>query len=1794
MWFLRRPRRPICKTPTVAQRAILKVEQLEDRALPSVTIRFNYDYDTNNFFNTEEKREWLQLVGDLVGSRLDDRLKAIVPTGSYSNEEAGKTGWLPRFTHPGTGQEKFTGNNGELDQFVVQENEIVVFVGSRFLEGSTIGKGGPGGREGTWGGDLWKQLVYERGQPGAHPSDGKAATETSLWGGSISFDSDPSIAWYFGPGATPSGQTNFMAAATHELGHVLGLIMGDDKNATGADDDPKSWIDGNTFIGASAKALYGGKPIPLDGSHFAQIAAKDPRLPNGTPVMMTPTVNSDIRHYSAIDWAAFDDIGWDVSPDSKQLVVKFTGPTAGEYHGVKIETLTDSGKVLSAKPYNVANFEVFNFYRLVGTPGGLFDVHFRVSIFGSAFGSNNKDPGAAIATHYVTFTSAPVEVKFVEQFVDQNVDAGNLGFGFGHPMVGYNLFSGGATYQVGEAPPATPLQFAGHSTSDTYTLYRSATNTANLYAKINASTWVQALSTITAIHVDPQAGGDTLTLDFTNGMPMPAGGVIYNGGTGADSLIIKKGKFSNVVYTHSGNSGSLILNGVPVTFTDIDALNLQFSTTNLTVRSRRLMAGIGISVTGQLTLEGGSTLGGEGVISAKVEARTGSKVVPGSGTGNDKGIIETKSLTMRKGSTFAVDFDAGGIGVPYDRVNVTGSVVLQNPTLFIDVGPPAPPPGTKLIILSNDGKDPIQGTFLGLPEGAQFIQDGYKFSITYKGGDGNDIAITTLNITPPDFKELRVSTSSITTAGTDIVTIQAANFNAGNVNGVEFWLDLNKNGQIDNTTVDRLLRDHQSTTGPYEWTGVITGVGAGDYKLFGRPYVYAPGGTQYYGNVVPATIHVTASPPVEQHVVKLGTELRANGATGDSRYGAIVRMDAQGNQGIFWRDVSYSLWYKRYDTAGNVLVGSVNLLNNVYNVDDVAMFDDGSFYILTEGTDLRMTGFNAAGVATGFAQQIDSATYRAGSARISATSPLTFAIAWERGNYYQSEIYLRRFTDGVFVMHGRVSAAKASNPSTGPTSTSPAVALDKAGNVMVVWNTFTTASTLLKGRIYLPNGNAAGDEFKINASGETISYSDDQNAIAAMRDGGFTVAYTSTRSGTGTDVVLRRYGAGGTFVKSAVANSYLGGTQSLPRIAAVPVPDHDGHDGAGADRFVVTWTSYDQEVGQNGAGTYAQIFNADLTKYGGEFLVNTTTAGAQSAKGIALHADGYFAIGWEGDGQGDTGGILSQRFRFNDAPTEIQLLTFGQYVDETTPVGMILSSVRVRDPNPGETFTRQLVTGPGLDSAAFTISGNSLRTATNFDYETKPIYHIRIRATDAGGLSIEQDFFIRVKQTVQGLAGKTRSAKFTDSDGDVYTISLVGPGSFNVGLDDTDGDGKGSIGQLDVLDADPQKSSLAISVVKGKNGDGVVTLDEIDVRGGLKSLSMPMVDVFGGGIVRNVTSLRMRDLKAGAILFHSSGVPNQTATFRIIEANTQFNFADLTKLTAARIDNGWIQGNSLGTLSVTGNSIQKIRGDFRADLTMDGPTDPTKPTLKTVSIVGDLDGGVWTIGGQVGTITVGGTVRNTAITIDKLGSSSPNLLDGSLGTISVGRVFGLNLDVERSITTINAKGWFSGNLIADSLGRLSNSGDFSGSIDLRGDHVLPTKYTLSMVSITGITMNSQFYIGGNVGTFATSKFYDSILWVGFTPINGAVNPIVNPGAFTLEPFKIASFKTTSTVDSFRGGSVVADRIDTISIRSLPVTDQPELFGIALDTTYTTFILGTKTVGRNGVSYQKGSFRLKSV
>ncbi len=100
----------------------------------------------------------------------------------------------------------------------------------------------------------------------------------------------------------------------------------------------------------------------------------------------------------------------------------------------------------------------------------------------------------------------------------------------------------------------------------------------------------------------------------------------------------------------------------------------------------------------------------------------------------------------------------------------------------------------------------------------------------------------------------------------------------------------------------------------------------------------------------------------------------------------------------------------------------------------------------------------------------------------------------------------------------------------------------------------------------------------------------------------------------------------------------------------------------------------------------------------------------------------------------------------NEAPTNIIPSQTSIYEGNTS--GANVSNLSSTDPDAGDTHTYTLVSGAGsTDNASFSISGNQLKAAVVFDFKTKNSYSIRIRTTDAGGLSFEKTFTITVLES---------------------------------------------------------------------------------------------------------------------------------------------------------------------------------------------------------------------------------------------------------------------------------------------------------------------------------------------------------------------------------------------------------------------------------------------------------------
>jgi parallel beta-helix repeat protein len=171
-------------------------------------------------------------------------------------------------------------------------------------------------------------------------------------------------------------------------------------------------------------------------------------------------------------------------------------------------------------------------------------------------------------------------------------------------------------------------------------------------------------------------------------------------------------------------------------------------------------------------------------------------------------------------------------------------------------------------------------------------------------------------------------------------------------------------------------------------------------------------------------------------------------------------------------------------------------------------------------------------------------------------------------------------------------------------------------------------------RIYNANGQPLGGEFLVNTTRKDFQ---DTPAITALADGGFVVTWQSRDfGGIEYDIFAQRYNASGSAVGGEFrVNSYLKGFQTKSDVTALK-------NGG----FVITW----QSEGQDGSeeGVYAQRYDINGIKVGGEFKVNTVTSNFQNDPSITTLNDGSFVITWQSNGQdSDSYGIYGQRYDSN-------------------------------------------------------------------------------------------------------------------------------------------------------------------------------------------------------------------------------------------------------------------------------------------------------------------------------------------------------------------------------------------------------------------------------------------------------------------------------------------------------------------------------------------------------------------
>jgi hypothetical protein len=96
------------------------------------------------------------------------------------------------------------------------------------------------------------------------------------------------------------------------------------------------------------------------------------------------------------------------------------------------------------------------------------------------------------------------------------------------------------------------------------------------------------------------------------------------------------------------------------------------------------------------------------------------------------------TYTQSRNGTLAIDLFGPTPGIGYDQLRVTGALALGG---HLKLKASSSLSGNSFTLIDNQGSGPVSGTFAGLNEGATVLLGGREFTISYHGGDGNDVVL---------------------------------------------------------------------------------------------------------------------------------------------------------------------------------------------------------------------------------------------------------------------------------------------------------------------------------------------------------------------------------------------------------------------------------------------------------------------------------------------------------------------------------------------------------------------------------------------------------------------------------------------------------------------------------------------------------------------------------------------------------------------------------------------------------------------------------------------------------------------------------------------------------------------------------------------------------------------------------------------------------------------------------------------------------------------------------------------
>ncbi|CAN5302169.1 hypothetical protein BH11PLA2_BH11PLA2_31690 [soil metagenome] len=278
--------------------------------------------------------------------------------------------------------------------------------------------------------------------------------------------------------------------------------------------------------------------------------------------------------------------------------------------------------------------------------------------------------------------------------------------------------------------------------------------------------------------LDVRASIGTEALTFTTDVNSPFNpNTLISSTSGSVAGSVKLNFGANTTeYLTVGGAGNLVISG-PITgqggVVKVGTGKTTLSGTNTYNRNTNVLEGTfvvngDISTSPQVTVESGATLGGSGKIGTLQSFSPGT-IAPGLSTATTPMTLTVNGdlVLIAANYTPVVSGTPGGAS---DKLAVLGAVDITDTVLSIDSTGNPPNLGQVFVIIDNDGTDAVIGTFSGIANGATVTFNGVDFKVSYTGGTGNDVTLTTLTVpnTPPTITDVADRSAKISTTSAAI------------------------------------------------------------------------------------------------------------------------------------------------------------------------------------------------------------------------------------------------------------------------------------------------------------------------------------------------------------------------------------------------------------------------------------------------------------------------------------------------------------------------------------------------------------------------------------------------------------------------------------------------------------------------------------------------------------------------------------------------------------------------------------------------------------------------------------------------------------------------------------------------------------------------------------------------------------------------------------------------------------------------------------------------------------------